>query len=447
MSINLSQIISPKSKIQTFLDRYQYFISIVATFLFFTEIPDYLFTINFLPLNPLAWIGTFAFLSLPFIKKITSMPKPLVIGLIFYTAIAIFSLMTVSSDEESMQDFRLRILSVLFICLMYVIYEQKSLTQVKYALMAAVFLSVFNNFFELANPGIFSDLNVGRPAGFYINPTKTGAALVIGMLFGINVIKKQYRWLFVLIIGLGVVCTFSRGPILGWLICLPLLIGARVLSDKRRTVVMPILILVAVVSVTNPLALLTNYFSGGTDGSYWNVLNRLEQFQAPSLEDDSSKERKLVAREAWYMFGKHPFWGNGLGSTHKWTVADVSTHNMYLYDMADNGIIGLLFLPGAIFAVVYRNQGEQKVILICYAIFMSLLGVFSHNVLEERYILISFSLLAAMNSNQQRYSSYAPGNFRMALPPAKAQFLLPPARSQRMLPPAAYQKTSPPRNK
>ena len=261
MSINLSQIILPKSKVEIFLDRYQYFISIIATFIFFTEIPDYSFLVGLSPLNPLTWIGAFIFLSLPFIKKIGSMPKPLVIGLVLYVAIAILSLVTVSSDEDSMQDFRLRILSVLFICLMYVIYEQKSLTQVKYTLIAAVLFAVFNNFFELANPGIFSDLNVGRPAGLYINPTKTGAALIIGMLFGINVIKKQYRWLFVVIIGLGILCTFSRGPILGWLICLPLLIGARVFSDKRRTVVLPILILVAVASVANPLVLLTNYLA------------------------------------------------------------------------------------------------------------------------------------------------------------------------------------------
>ena len=446
MSINLSGIIPPKSKIQIFIDRYQYLISILATFLFFTEIPDYLSGVNILPLNPLAWIGIFTVLSLPFFKKIVSMPRPLVIGLILYLSIAIISLATMSSDEESMQDFRLRVLSVFFICLMYVIYEQKSLNQIKYALIAAALLAVLNNFIELANPGIFSDLNVGRPAGFYINPTKTGAALVLGMLLGINVIKKPFRWLFVLIIGLGIICTFSRGPILGWVVCLPLFIGAKVLSDRRRTVVMPILILIAVAVIANPLTLLTNYFSGGTDGAYWNVLNRLEQFQSPSLEDDSSKERKSVAREAWYLFGNSPFWGNGLASTRKWTVADVSTHNMYLYDLADHGIIGLLFLPGAIFAVVYQNKGEQKVILIGYAIFMSLLGVFSHNVLEERYILISFSLLAAMNTNQRRYLSYSlGGNMMMALPPAKAQFLLPPARTQRMLPPAAYQKTSGPK--
>jgi O-Antigen ligase len=445
MFTNISQLALPKSKLQVFLDRYQYLISIAATFLFFSELLDYLGDQKVLPLNLLQWIGIFTFLSLPFARKIATIPKPLSIGMVIYFAIALFSVLTVSADEVAMQDFRNRVLSIFFVCLMYVIYEQKSLKQVKYALIAAIILSVFNNFYELANPLGFGTLNVGRPAGFYINPTKTGAALMLGLILTITTIKKSYRWLFALFVGVGIMITFTRGAIIGWLICIPLLIVGRVITDKRRTAILPMLILIAFLSVSNPLQSLTNYFNGGTDGSYWNVLDRLEQFQNPSLDDDSAKDRKAVAREAWHMFGEHPFWGNGLGSTNKWTVAPFSTHNMYLYYMVDNGIIGLIFLPGAILAVVYRNKGEEKIVLIAYAVFMSLWGVFSHNVLEERYILITLALVAAMNTNQRWYSKFQPQNFQLALPPANAQFLLPPVRNQRALPPANYQKTSPTR--
>lgn len=444
MLINASQLILPKSKLQIFLDRYQYLLSIAATFLFFSEIPDYLFEGGLLPLNVLAWIGLFAALALPFARKIVTMPKSLIIGLVIYATIAILSVMTVSADEISMQDFRNRILSIFFVCLMYVLYEQKSLKQVKYAIIAAVILAIFNNFYELANPGIFSPLNVGRPAGLYVNPTKTGAALMLGMLLTITTIAKPLRWLFMLFVGLGILLTFTRGAILGWLIAVISLIAGRVLSNKRRTVIVPMLILVSFLVVINPLSALSNYFSGSIDGSYWNVLNRLEQFQNPDLSDESSQDRKVVVREAWKMFGERPFWGHGLGSTNKWAVAQFSTHNMYLYHMVDNGIIGLIFLPGAIFAVVYNNKGEQKIILICYAIFMGLWGIFSHNVLEERYILITFALVAAMNTNQRRYSQYFADKVTLALPPARAQLLLPPVRNQRALPPANYRKTSPP---
>ncbi len=445
MSINPASLALPRNKVEVFLERYQYFISIVATFLFFSELPEYLGDQKILSLNLLEWIGIFTFLSLPFFKKIVTIPKPLIVGMVIYFAVSLFSVMTVSADEAAMQDFRNRVLSIYFVCLMYVIYEQKSLKQVKYALLAAVVLSVFNNFYELANPAGFGTMNVGRPAGFYINPNKAGAALMLGLILTITSIKKSYRWLFAIFVGMGIMLTFARSAILGWVVCMALLIAGRAIAAKRRTVVLPMLILIAFLATANPLQSLTNYFSGGTDGSYWNVLDRLEQFQNPSLDDDSAKDRQAVAKEAWKMFSQHPFWGNGLGSTNNWTIAPFSTHNMYLYYMADNGIIGLIFLPGAIFAVVYRNKGEQKIVLICYAIFMGLWGVFSHNVLEERYSLIALSLVAAMNTNQSRYLKYSPQKFQLALPPANAQFLLPPARKQRLLPPPAYQKTLPTR--
>jgi hypothetical protein len=450
MSINISQLVLPKSGLKIFLDRYQYLISIAATFLFFSEIPDYLDVTKVLPLNPLSWIIIFTILALPFARKIVTMPRPMIVAMSIYLVVSILSVATVSAGEAAMQDFRNRVLSVFFVCLMYVIYDQRSLKQVKYAILVAVLMAVCNNFYELSNPQAFSELNPGRPAGFYINPTKTGAALMLGMLLTVNEIKKPLRLLYVLFVGIGIILTFTRGAILGWVISVILLIAGRVIADKRRTVVLPLLLLVTFLAISDPLNSLTNYFSGGTDGSYWNVLNRLEQFQNPTLEDDSAKERKVVAKEAWHMFGEHPFWGNGLGSTNfspsnRWS-GRVSTHNMYLYYMADNGIIGLIFLPGVIFAVVYGNKGEQKIVLMCYATFMVLWGVFSHNVLEERYILSTFALLSALNTNQRWYLKYSPQNL-MALPPARAQFLLPPARNQRALPPANYQKVLPPLRK
>jgi hypothetical protein len=315
MSINISQLVLPKkSSLKIFLDRYQYFISIAATFLFFSEIPDYLDVTKTLPLNPLSWIIIFTILALPFARKIVTMPRPMVVAMSIYLVVSILSVATVNAGEAAMQDFRNRVLSVFFVCLMYVIYEQRSLKQVKYAILVAVLMAVCNNFYELSNPQAFSELNPGRPAGFYINPTKTGAALMLGMLLTVNEIKQPLRLLYVLFVGIGIILTFTRGAILGWVISVILLIAGRVIADKRRTVVLPMLLLVTFLAISDPLNSLTNYFSGGTDGSYWNVLNRLEQFQNPTLEDDSAKERKVVAKEAWHMFGEHPFWGNGLGA-------------------------------------------------------------------------------------------------------------------------------------
>ncbi len=445
MSVDLRRFAPSKSKLQTFLDGYQYLLSILATFLFFSEVPDFLGgEAGILPINTLAWIILFCILSIPFAKKIRTMPKPFVIALGVYLLISILSLATISSDEISTQEFRKRVQSIVFVCLMYIIYQQQSLKQVKYALLAVVLMSIANNFYELLNPGTFSLVNSGRPAGFYINPNKTGCALMLGLIFTIDIIKKQHRLFYVLLVGIGLMPTFTRGAILAWIVILIVFIGNRMLSDKRRTVVFPMLALVVLLVIINPLRLVEGYFAGGTDGTYYNVLSRLEQFQNPSLEDSSAQDRNSVAKYGWQMFGSHPFWGNGLSSTNKWSVAPFSTHNMYLYFMADHGVIGFLFLPGAIFAVTYGNRGETKVVRVCFSLFLLMWGLFSHNVLEERYILLTFSLLAAMSTTKDWQLKYPTRNFQLALPPARAQFYLPPARERGPAASASRQRALPP---
>ena len=433
MSTNLiEQFNEPRSTLKVFADRYQYILSIFATFLFFSDFPDYIFTAKLTPIPPLAWIGVIAILSLPFIKKAANIPKPLLVWTIFYSSLSLLSLMTVSADEISFTDFRSKILSVLFVVLMYAMFQQKSTTHIKITILLVVLLSVGNNIVELLNPRIFTEVNVGRPAGFYVDPNKAGCALMLGMLMSLTVIKKPYRWILVLIAGIGIMATFSRGAIIGWVICTAFLIGGRVLSDKRRKIILPILILVLFLASINPLKTMTDYFKGEPSGANWDIVNRLEEFQNPSLSEDSAMDRQAVAAGAWLMFGNSPFWGNGLASTRKWMVADVSTHNMYLYFMADQGILGVLFLPGAIFAVVYNNRGEQRTILLCFAVFMSLWGLFSHEVLAERYTLSSFALLAAMNTNQRWYMKYTNRNFQIAPSLSRASLFLPPARSQKI---------------
>lgn len=443
MSITLFQFAPEKNKTQVFLEKYQYFLSIAATFLFFSDLPDYLFSAEIIPILPIIWIWVFAFLALPFFTKLKTIPKPLVIAMILYALISMLSLATVSGDEASMKEFKLRITSIVFVCLMYMLYEQKSLKHIKYVIMAVVFMTIANNFIELAIPKIFTELNTGRPAGFYINPNKSGCSLVLGLIFTIDIVKKQHRWFYMFFILAGILATFSRGSILGWLLCALFLTIARVLSEKRRTVVASAFVLVLVLALSNPIKLIADY-AGGSDGASWDVLDRLEQFQNPSLDDDSAKERKAVVGYAMLMFGKHPYWGNGLASTHKWTVSEVSTHNMYLFYMADHGIIGVLFLPGAILAVIWKNKGQTVVQIGCFAVFMALWGIFSHNVLEERNILCLFSLLAAMNTSEKWYLKYSASNFRMAQAPATGRPILPPARNipaiesrpnQQLLPP------------
>lgn len=456
MSIDLFQRFIPLNRTQAALDKYQYFLSIFATFLFFSDLDNYIHAAPIAPIIPLIWIGLVLVLSLPFLHKIRNLPLPVGIWMGFYILISILSLMTVSGDEISFTDFRAKALSVLFMLMMYALFQQKSVTHIRYTILAVAFMSVGNTIIELLNPRIFSEMNVGRPAGFYIDPNKTGAAILLGMLFSITAIEKSRRWIVLLVCGVGIMATFSRGAILGWLICSIFMISGQVLAEQRRKIVLPLVLLTIFLISINPLKTLSDYFKGDTSGANWDIVNRLEEFQNPSMSEDSAMSRQGVVAAGWVMFSNKPFWGNGLASTRKWEF-DISTHNMYIYYMADHGILGFLFLPGAIFAVVYRNKGEQATILLCFGTFISLWGIFSHEVLAERYILTSFAFIAAMNTNEQWYLKYT-NRFRLPGRSTPPQLLLPPSRqasqsllasgssqnkTQLLLPPARKQKFIP----
>ena len=424
-----------QSRPQAFAARYQYFLSIIATFLFFSYIPDYLGVIQLGP-PPLNTIIIIAVLSLPFLKKVRSVPKPIWLWMGFYLGISVLSLLTVSSDEISFTDFRAKVLSCLFILLMYANFQQKSITHIRYVLIGVVLLSVINNFIELFNPRIFAAVNVGRPAGFYIDPNQAGCAIMLGTIFGITAIPKQYRWILMAISGIGIAITFSRGATIGWVICLLIMTLGKVISDRPSRIIAPAMILLLLLISIDPLPSLTDYFKSTNDnGSNYDIINRLEEFQNPTLSEDSAASRQVVAAGGWTLFSDRPFWGNGLASTRKWNISDVSTHNMYLYFMADNGILGLIFLPGAVIAFTYNNKGESRPLILSFAVFISLWGFFSHEVLAERYTLCSFALLAAMNTNEKWYLKYTNGNTRIAPPLLEAkQLKLPAPRHQKVWP-------------
>ena len=227
-------------------------LSIIATFLFFSYIPDYLGVIQLGP-PPLNTIIIIAVLSLPFLKKVRSVPKPIWLWMGFYLGISVLSLLTVSSDEISFTDFRAKVLSCLFILLMYANFQQKSITHIRYVLIGVVLLSVINNFIELFNPRIFAAVNVGRPAGFYIDPNQAGCAIMLGTIFGITAIPKQYRWILMAISGIGIAITFSRGATIGWVICLLIMTLGKVISDRPSRIIAPAMILLLLLISIDPL--------------------------------------------------------------------------------------------------------------------------------------------------------------------------------------------------
>ncbi|MFN6516731.1 MAG: O-antigen ligase family protein [Nostoc sp. CreGUA01] len=376
---------------------YQCALALGAVFAFFTDINAYLYTSGIVSQPPLFWILGFAVASIPLIfSRDKYIPLSVIIwcfGFIFVSLL--WFVLFGSSGEQAFEELRKRILAVIFLIAMTLIFSRNQTIHylTRWAIFLAVLIAVFNNIYEFFNPVAFNSLgNGGRVTGFYLNPNSNACALILGMIFSVSILQPIYRLPFVYLIGIGVLLTFSRGAILGWLATVIIFTIARVLHFNK---------------------LLYWIFGIGifmiTLGSQWweellqnlnlnaNSLERIAWFQNISTSDseNSADSRLEVAELAWQMFTKNPFFGNGIGSTLTWSM-EISTHNIYLYYMADHGIIGALILPLLVYAVTQHARGETKYIGLAFAAFILLWGLFSHNVLEERYILIMFSFMAAM---------------------------------------------------
>jgi O-antigen ligase len=405
---------SKDNNLTKFLFYYQSALAIGSVLLFFTFIDVYFFTIGKLP-APVVLISIFmaAGLLLLIFTRFASLkyiPSELIIWCAGYLGISLFSFMLVlcfyaeySFAKESFQEVRTRILSECFLIITYLIFAKspqiQNLTRV--AICLAVLLAVFNNIREVSDPLVFQGLNpTGRAAGYFVDPNRGGCSLILGMIFGMGILPKQLRIAFALLVLFGIFLTFSRGAILGWFTVIAIFIQSGVIPRKQ--------VLLGAVGITTIILVFGQVLSnidmnelqrsGLIKVDIKNITERLEWFQNPlANKEDSADSRVEVVMTAWNMFVEHPILGSGIASTKNLNNWGISTHNMYLLFLTEHGILGIFIFPLLVYAVTWHSRGETKHIALAFSAFILLWGLFSHNIVEDRSILIIFSLMAAMN--------------------------------------------------
>jgi O-antigen ligase len=250
-------------------------------------------------------------------------------------------------------------------------------------------------------PGTFSS-NAAQAAGIAENPN--GGALVILLLL-VALLDWERRLmnataLALLIVALvSVYFTLSRAGMLTYVMV------ALFYFLRMRRLAMSIPPLLATMALS--LLLAATFVWDGQSQSEPAILQiatakRDDLWAIGSNSTDKSiVERIEVVERSLELMAEAPI--AGLGSGYSYGMIP-GPHNMYLARWIDNGVLGFLsycLLILALLAVNYRRNNIEGLVL---AFVMAFFGLFSHNVLEDRTLLLLLAVSTASRARSETTS-------------------------------------------
>jgi hypothetical protein len=384
---------------------YQKLLAVAGVLLFFTHLDIYLVDAKIFS-SPVGFVlPYFALIAILFFglnRKLKLPSRFILFWCLGYAIISLISYAYISESAFSLKVLIVRLLSSLFLILMTDLFNEPEVRKwTRYSILVATIAGILINFFQLFIPYLFLTIVVSRPAGFYIDPNNCGIALLFGMIFTVTMLVQEFRIPWVLVVGIGILTTQSRGAIVCWVFAFILMILTRIIVTKQLVLwILGIgLILFLVFDPGSALKIETSnsLINFTINESLTGLMDR------SNLNDDGAIERQEIANKASQMFFDRPIFGYGIGATFddRITGFSVSTHNMYLLHAAEYGALGIPLIPLVIYAVIHTARGEAKKLSIIFAGSAFLCSFFSHTILDDRDILISFALMAAINSNNQ----------------------------------------------
>lgn len=111
--------------------------------------------------------------------------------------------------------------------------------------------------------------------------------------------------------------------------------------------------------------------------------------------DPGTLERTALISEALESIATSPAVGQGLGA-HKRRDGRAS-HNIYVDHMVQHGLLGILLYPMLVIAMIRGAKGPALDTGLSLAAFLLFWGLFSHNVLGERYLRLAVVVQAALS--------------------------------------------------
>lgn len=201
---------------------------------------------------------------------------------------------------------------------------------------------------------------------------------------GLSKCTKFTLTVAVLLMGVGILFTGSRGGVMGSLVGLFIVI-LRFLRRRTLLVLIGFLILMSVVIFFNPATKM--------------LFQRMVHYKATS----SALVRLECWGETWKVFNRNFILGVGIGNLNyhlkhafSWYV---SSHNLFLDTLAETGIIGfisLLFLFGYVIRIGISNCLDIKTEFyncLSWGILASIAASLTHSMVEPTFVGFQFSIL------------------------------------------------------
>lgn len=380
------------------MSRYRQVLAVVAVVLFFSGVDLYLFLAEYVTVTPRDWVTLFGMLLTPLVIHLLYRQEMIARQL---SRIAIWSLayMTISvlwysfaPSDVALQELRDRLLSVCFLSLAgFVLITPESRKAAAVAAIAITLITIVVNGIEMVQPDWFFMQVSTRSSGLYGNANQCGTALVIGMIIGSPLVPRRLRLSFCLLVGVGVAMTFSRSALLGWVMASAITLALDSTKARARDLVIGGVAAAALLLVLLQGAVTLGFVDGFTLDD--NQSDRVSFFKTFEAFDAAAQERRDVASKAWGMVAANPVRGNGLASTVQWTERSAA-HNMFLYLMADHGVLGAFILPALLMCVFLGRPKAAPVSHWAFCIFTTFYAFFSHNILAERYYLFAIAFFA-----------------------------------------------------
>jgi hypothetical protein len=406
----------PSMKIALNAAVYRRFCVVAAVAIFFTNFANYSERWGFIPLY---WVGVLGALSAPLLIGAALhshfVLRPLMIWCAGYLLITIAWYFPSKQDAVAYQEVQTRVLSVIFLLLILFLCarpDEQRLARVMVAL--AVLLAAGLNIYELFNPLTFSKIP-GRSSGLFENSNQSGAGLMLGMILAYGVVPPRLRIPFIALTGVGILTTFTRSAMLGWIIIV-LFFAARGRFGVRQLRGVLICSGLVVAFIFSPYwgQLQTSLEERGSLNL--SVLQRLAFFSSGAATDESANDRMLVAEAAWRLFERKPYTGYGTGSARNIEGFEIGTHDIYLANMVDHGITGLFIVPALLLTMLWGANRKTFDVVGPFVLFLTMWGLFTHNLLEERYILLAVALVASMVASAHTRGVASPVEARVLMP-------------------------------